>query len=155
MSEEADADPQRGTASARRTGEAGTDEPRQIRLKPGAITGGAVVAYIVSVALGIVLARTGIGYSYYLLPLAQFIALYAGGYFAGRWAGTSGFMNGVVVAVLWIVVWAAQNAMYEAQLVQDAGPAALPRMNMGGIIIGDLLNLSAAAFGGWMAERRR
>jgi hypothetical protein len=155
MSEEADADPQRGTASTRRTGEAGTDEPRQIRLKPGAIAGGAVVAYIVSVALGIVLARTGIGYSYYLLPLAQFIALYAGGYFAGRWAGTSGFMNGVVVAVLWIVVWAVQNAMYEAQLVQDAGPAALPRMNMGGIIIGDLLNLSAAAFGGWMAERRR
>lgn len=129
--------------------------PRPIKLRLGAITGGAVVAYIVSVALGVILSVTGIGYQFYLLPLAQFIALYTGGYIAGRWAGVSGFMNGVCVAILWIIIWAVQNALLEARLVEEAGPAALPRMNMGGIVLGDLLNLSAAAFGGWMAERRR
>lgn len=130
------------------------DAEPKIRLRPGAIAGGVVVAYIVSVALGIVLSVTGIGAAYYLLPLAQFVALYSGGYIAGRWAGTSGFMNGVAVAVVFIVIWAIQNAFYEAHLLQEAGPLALPRMNMGGIILGDLLNLSAAAFGGWLSERR-
>ncbi|MDQ3699727.1 MAG: hypothetical protein M3442_02275, partial [Chloroflexota bacterium] len=86
-----------------------------------------------------------------------------GGYVAGRWAQgrdrsgaiVSGFMNGVAVAVAFIVVWAVQNAVQEAWLVQEYGPVALPRMNMGGIILGDVLLLSAAALGGWIAERKR
>jgi len=152
MSNEAEADQASPADGVRATQ---TEQRGPIKLRIGAIAGGAVVAYIISVALGIVLATTGIGYTFYLLPLAQFLALYTGGFIAGRWAGVSGFMNGVCVAVLWIIVWAAQNALNEVQLVQIAGPAALPRMNMGGIIIGDLLNLTAAAFGGWMAERQK
>jgi len=48
-----------------------------------------------------------------------------------------------------------QNAVQEAQLVDRFGPLALPRMNIPGILLGDVLNLSAAAFGGWLAERKR
>jgi hypothetical protein len=123
-------------------------------LRWGAILGGLVVAYLLSVALGVVLARTGLAGNLSVIPLVQFTALFTGGYFAGRWAGTSGFMNGVVVAVVWIGAWAVQNAFFEARLVQEHGPLALPRMNMAGIILGDLLNLCAAAFGGWLSERR-
>jgi hypothetical protein len=63
-------------------------------------------------------------------------------------------MNGVAVAVAFIAVWAIQNALLEARLVREYGPLALPRMNMGGIILGDLLHLCAAAFGGWLSERK-
>ena len=134
---------------------ASTGEPRPITLRWGAIAGGLVVAYLCSVACGVVLAAAGLGRNLSVIPLVQFVALFAGGYVAGRWAGVSGFMNGVAVAVGWIVVWAAQNAVFEARLVQEHGPLALPRMNMGGIILGDLLNLSAAALGGWLGEGKR
>ena len=88
-------------------------------------------------------------------------------YVAGRWAtsrgnhrwGASaphgvGFINGVAVAVAFIVVWAVQNGIQEAQLVDEFGPLALPRMNIPGIVLGDFLNLSAAALGG-LADRKR
>ena len=53
-------------------------------------------------------------------------------------------MQGVAVAIGFIVVWAAQNAILEARLVDEYGPLALPRMNIPGILLGDFLNLSAA-----------
>ena len=116
---------------------------------------GALTAFLVLRALSLALGATGLADQFYLLPLVQFIALYTGGFAAGRVAPSAGFINGVAVAVLFIIVWAVLNAVNEARLVQEAGPAALPKMNMGGIVIGDLLNLVPAAFGGWFAERRK
>jgi hypothetical protein len=131
------------------------------------------VAYVAAVAMGVLLARTGLAGNLALFPFVQFLALFIGGYVAGRWAGRgssgargaatkersggvpSGFMQGVAVAIGFIVVWAAQNAILEARLVDEYGPLALPRMNIPGILLGDFLNLSAAAFGGWIAERKR
>jgi hypothetical protein len=126
----------------------------QIALRWGAIAGGLVVAYLLSVALGVVLAAAGLAGNLSAVPIGQFVALFCGGYFAGRWARVSGFMNGVIVAVAWIAVWALQNSLYEARLVREYGPLALPRMNMVGIIIGDLLNLVAAGLGGWLSARK-
>jgi putative membrane protein (TIGR04086 family) len=126
-----------------------------ITLKWPAILGGLAIAYVASVAMGVVLAKTGLAGNLTFFPFVQFLALFAGGYVAGRWAGVSGFMNGVAVAVAFIVVWAVQNAVQEAQLVDRFGPLALPRMNIPGILLGDILNLSAAAFGGWLADRKR
>lgn len=129
-------------------------EPRQITLRWGAIVAGLVLAYAVSVVAGATLARTGNEGNLNLFVAIQFVALFAGGYLAGRMARVAGFMNGVTVAVVFIVVWAVQNAIWEAQLVQQYGPLALPRMNMAGIILGDTLNLTAAAFGGWLSEKK-
>ena len=75
--------------------------------------------------MGVLLAKTGLAGNLTLFPFVQFSALFAGGYVAGRWAGVSGFMNGVAVAVAFIVVWAVQNAVQEAQLVDRFGPLAL------------------------------
>jgi putative membrane protein (TIGR04086 family) len=127
----------------------------QIRLQLLPIAVGTLVAFLVLRLASLALESTGLGEQVFVLPLAQFIALYSGGFAAGRIARGSGFMNGVAVAVVFIVIWAILNAFYEARLVQEAGPAALPRMNMGGIIVGDLLNLIPAAFGGWLAEKRK
>src|SRR5262245_38103875 len=118
------------------------DEP-SITLRWPAILGGLAIAYVASVAMGVVLAKAGLAGNLTFFPFVQFLALFAGGYVAGRWAGVSGFMNGVAVAVAFIVVWAVQNAVQEAQLVDQFGPLALPRMNIPGILLGDLLNLSA------------
>jgi hypothetical protein len=148
------------------------DAPRPITLRWLAILGGLVVGYGASVGLGFLLARMGQAENLSLVPLVQFGALFLGGAVAGWWAMASraapsraapsraaprgsGFINGVAVAVAFIVVWAIQNAIYESWLAETYGPLALPRMNMGGIILGDLLNLTAAAFGGALAERMR
>jgi hypothetical protein len=141
---------------------------RTFTLRWLAILGGLAVAYVASVSMGVLLARAGLAGNLTFFPLVQFLALFAGGYVAGRWAGGrgfagrgsdapkgSGFMNGVAVAVGFIVVWAVQNAVLESRLVNEYGPLALPPMNIPGILLGDLLNLSAAAFGGWIAERKR
>jgi putative membrane protein (TIGR04086 family) len=127
----------------------------QIRLQLLPIAVGTLVAFLALRLASVALEASGLGQQFFVLPLAQFIALYSGGFAAGRVARGSGFMNGVAVAVVFIIIWAILNAFYEARLVQEAGPAALPRMNMGGIIIGDLLNLVPAAFGGWLAEKRK
>lgn len=130
------------------------DSPRiKLQLLPIAV--GTLVAFLLLRLLSTALDASGVGQQFFLLPLVQFVSLYTGGFAAGRLANGSGFMNGVAVAVVYIVVWAILNAVNEARLVQEAGPAALPRMNMGGIIIGDLLNLVPAAFGGWFAEKRK
>lgn len=153
------------TRSGRRTGARPAETPppvadpgpgrRTFTLKWPAIVGGLAVAYIASVAMGVLLARSGQAGNLALFPFVQFLALFAGGYVAGRWAGVSGFMNGVAVAIGFTAVWAVQNAVQEAQLVAVAGPLALPRMNIPGILLGDFLNLSAAAFGGWLTDRKR
>jgi hypothetical protein len=142
------------TAAAERRPQEERGAPRPIKLQVVPIAGGILLAFLLLRLLGFFAASSGLAAQLYVLPAIQFAALFAGGYLAGRLATVSGFMNGVAVAVVYIVVWAILNAVHEAQLVQEAGPAALPRMNMGGIIIGDLLNLVPAAFGGWLAERR-
>jgi hypothetical protein len=129
------------------------DEPH-ISFRWGAIVAGVALSYLLALLFGYGLARAGLAGEIVWLPIGQFLALFAGGFLAGKWAGVSGFMNGVAVAIAFIVVWAVGNSLYEARLVQENGPLALPAMNMGGIILGDFLNLSAAAFGGWLAERK-
>ena len=132
-----------------------TRDSLQLRLQLLPIAVGTLVSFLLIRLLSTALEATGLSQQLFLLPLVQFVALYSGGFSAGRVARGSGFINGVAVAVVYIVVWAILNAVNEARLVEEAGPAALPRMNMGGIIIGDLLNLIPAAFGGWLAEKRK
>lgn len=131
------------------------EAPRPIKLQLVPIASGILLAFLLLRVLGFTADASGVAAQFYVLPVIQFVSMFAGGFLAGRLATISGFMNGVAVAIVYIVVWAGLNAFHEAQLVQEAGPAALPRMNMGGIVIGDLLSLVPAAFGGWLAERGR
>ncbi len=126
-----------------------------------AIAIGVALAYGLQVGGGYLAAATGLvrdpsaelGGEFSALPILQFACLAIASYAAGRIAGVAGFLNGVAVGVAFIVVWAGLNAWQESQLVLAYGPLALPAMNLGGVVLGDVLILSAAAFGGWLSDR--
>jgi hypothetical protein len=86
------------------------------------------------------------------LASLEFLALMVGGYVAGRLAGRVGVMQGVAVAVLFIVVAASVKAWWEIDLASRFGPQVLGPMDMGGLILGDLVHLTGACVGGWLAD---
>ncbi|NCA13844.1 MAG: hypothetical protein EBS89_06875 [Proteobacteria bacterium] len=134
---------------------------RPMTLKWLAIAIGVAVAYGLQVGGGYLAASVGIvrdpsaelAGEFSALPILQFASLTIAAYVAGRLAGVAGFLNGVAVGVAFIVVWAALNAYQESELVREFGPLALPAMNLPGVVLGDALILSSAAFGGWLSDR--
>jgi hypothetical protein len=89
------------------------------------------------------------------LASLEFLALVAGGYVAGRMSDRVGVMQGVAVAVIFILVSASIKAWWEIDLATRYGPQALGPMDMGGLILGDLVHLTGACFGGWLADSQR
>jgi hypothetical protein len=85
----------------------------------------------------------------------EFFALLAGGYVAGRLAGRVGVMQGMAVAVLFILVAASIKAWWEIDLASRFGPNVLGPMDMGGLILGDLVHLTGACLGGWLSDLQR
>lgn len=134
---------------------------RPMTLKWLAIVIGVAVAYLLQVGGGYFAANIGIvrdpsaelAGEFSALPILQFASLTIAAYIAGRIAGVAGFLNGVAVGVAFIVVWAVLNAYQESELVREFGPLALPTMNLPGVVLGDVLILSSAAFGGWLSDR--
>ena len=90
-----------------------------------------------------------------ILASLEFFALLAGGYVAGRLAGRVGVMQGVAVAILFILVAASYKAWWEIDLATRFGPQVLGPMDMGGLILGDLVHLIGACVGGWLADTQR
>ncbi len=127
-----------------------TDRPVAFRWR--AVVAGALCAYLLSVALGYVVAKLGLGDNLIVRPLVTFAALFVGGGLAGWMARIASPLNGCAVGIVYIVGWAVQNAIFEGRLVEQYGPAVLPRMNILGILLGDFLILVGAASGGWVAE---
>ncbi|MAG34994.1 MAG: hypothetical protein CL878_01895 [Dehalococcoidia bacterium] len=103
-------------------------------------------------ALGFSVAKLGLGDNLIVRPLVTFAALLVGGWLAGWMAGIAGPINGSAVGIIYIVGWAIENAVFEGRLVEQYGHTVLPRMNMLGILLGDLLIMTGAATGGWIAE---
>ena len=89
------------------------------------------------------------------LATLEFVALLVGGYLAGRLGGQVGVMQGVAVAVLFILVAASYKAWVEISMVSRFGPQVLGPMDMGGLILGDLIHLSGACLGGWLSDIQR
>ena len=89
------------------------------------------------------------------LAALEFFALMAGGYVAGRLSGQFGVMQGVAVAVLFILIAASIKAWWEIDLASRFGPQVLGPMDMGGLILGDLIHLTGACLGGWLADLSR
>ncbi|MCC6173697.1 MAG: hypothetical protein IT305_00200 [Chloroflexi bacterium] len=81
-----------------------------------------------------------------------FISMVAGGFVAGRVAGHMGVIQGVAVAVIFILIGASLKAYAEIDLATRFGPQVLGPMDMGGLILGDLVHLIGACTGGWIAD---
>jgi hypothetical protein len=113
---------------------------------------GFLVVVVFSVLAGIGLGRMPIDENPGLLALPSFVALFAGGYVAARIARQGGVVHGVAVAVIYIFVAASIKALQELVLAAQWGPFAVGPMNMGGLLLGDLIHLSAGTLGGWLGE---
>jgi hypothetical protein len=116
-----------------------------------AVLAGSVVALVLSVALGAVSADSiegNLGARAALL----FVAMMVGGFVAGYVAGGWGVIQGVAMAVIFILIGASIKAWAEIDLASRFGPHVLGPMDMGGLILGDLVHLTGACMGGWLAD---
>jgi hypothetical protein len=81
-----------------------------------------------------------------------FAAMFVGGLVAGKIAGRMGVIQGVAMAVIFILIGASYKAYVEIDLATQFGPQVLGPMDMGGLILGDLVYLLGACSGGWLAD---
>ena len=116
---------------------------------------GFAVAALLGMLLGTAARQLGGVQNPGTLASLEFFALVAGGYVAGRVAGQVGVMQGVAVAVIFILVAASIKAWWEIDLASRFGPQVLGPMDMGGLILGDLVHLFGACVGGWLADLQR
>jgi hypothetical protein len=116
---------------------------------------GFVVAALLGIALGTAARQFAGVENLGTLASLEFLALLIGGYVAGRLSGQFGVMQGVAVAVLFILVAASVKAWWEIDLATKYGPQVLGPMDMGGLILGDLIHLTGACVGGWLADVQR
>ena len=113
---------------------------------------GFLLAVAIQLLAGVLLGRTTVDDNPGILAVPAFIALFAGGYAAARIGGRAGLPHGVAVAVLFIFFYASIKALQELVLASQWGPYAVGPMNMGGLLLGDLIYLCAGTLGGWLAE---
>ena len=116
---------------------------------------GFVVAALLGVFLGTLARQLTPADNPGTLAMLEFLALMAGGYVAARLGGRVGVMQGLAVAVLFILVSASIKAWWEIDLATQYGPHVLGPMDMGGLILGDLVHLTGACLGGWIADGQR
>ena len=116
---------------------------------------GFLIALGISFASGLALGRMPIDENPGILAVPSFVALFAAGYVAARVAGQAGLVHGVAVAVVYIFVAASIKALQELVLAAQWGPYAIGPMNMGGLLLGDLIHLSAGTLGGWLGETQQ
>src|SRR5439155_3769218 len=116
---------------------------------------GFVVAALLGVLLGTAARQIAGVENPGTLASLEFFALMAGGYVAGRLGGRVGVIQGVAVAAIFILVAASIKAWWEIDLASRFGPGVLGPMDMGGLILGDLVHLTGACVGGWLADFQR
>ena len=112
---------------------------------------GSLVTLVLGLALGALTAptlETNLGARASLM----FVSMFVGAFVAGRIAGRMGVIQGVAMAVIFIVIGASIKAYVEIDLATQFGPQVLGPMDMGGLILGDLIHLLGACAGGWLAD---
>jgi hypothetical protein len=82
----------------------------------------------------------------------MFAAMFIGAFVAGKIAGKMGAIQGIAMAVIFIVIGASIKAYAEIDLATKYGHQVLGPMDMGGLILGDLIHLVGGFTGGWLAD---
>jgi hypothetical protein len=102
------------------------------------------------VVLELVAGVVGLPRSAFIHYMATFGALVVGGYVAGHLVGRSHALHGAFAAVLYIFVTVTVGALREAR---ELGAYALPPIDFVQLAITDVLAMTAASWGGWLAGR--
>jgi hypothetical protein len=85
--------------------------------------------------------------------VAMFVALVLGGYVAGHLVGRFPMFHGALAAVAYIFVTVTVNAMREAAVARQLGLSALGPIDFVQLTISDVLAMTGATCGGWLAGR--
>jgi hypothetical protein len=85
--------------------------------------------------------------------LAVFAALVVGGFVAGYLAGRHHAFHGALASVLYIFVTVTVSAVREAPVAREFGLNALPPIDFIQLTLTDVLAMSGASWGGWLAGR--
>jgi hypothetical protein len=116
---------------------------------------GVLLGSLVTLGLGLGLGRltanlfaTNLGAQASML----FAAMFIGAFVAGKVAGRMGAIQGIAIAVIFIVIGASMKAYAEIDLATTYGHQVLGPMDMGGLILGDLIYLVGGFTGGWLAD---
>jgi hypothetical protein len=119
----------------------------------GVLAGG-LTALALSLTLGRVTAdalETNLGAQAAML----FASMFVGGLVAGKVAGGFGVIQGVAIAVIFILIGASIKAYVEIDLATKYGPNVLGPMDMGGLMLGDMIYLIGGSAGGWLSDTLR
>ncbi len=109
------------------------------------------------VTLGLSLTAGRLTASYFAANLGAqagllFAGMFIGAFVAGRVSGRFGATQGIAMAVIFILIGASLKAYTEIDLATTYGPQVLGPMDMGGLILGDLIYLLGGWMGGWFAD---
>lgn len=89
-------------------------------------------------------------------PGVQLVALLLGGYVAGWRAGRAGLLQGMGVAIGYILLSSVWEAWTEASLAQQMGPEALAGpVDTFDLVVRDVFVLATGCVGGWLGHRKR
>jgi hypothetical protein len=116
---------------------------------------GVAVGSLVTLALGLglgALTASSLETNLGARAAMMFAAMFVGALVAGLIAGRMGVIQGVAMAVIFIVIGASLKAYTEIDLATKFGPQVLGPMDMGGLILGDLIHLGGGFAGGWLAD---
>ena len=111
---------------------------------------GCVTALGMSALFELLLSDVSINALHYL---AIFLALVIGGFVAGHLAGRHHAFYGALASVLYIFITVTVSAIREAPVARELGIAALPPIDFVQLTITDVLAMSGASWGGWLAGR--
>jgi len=114
---------------------------------------GCVTALGMQVVFEIISSLLGVQSSPVSHYLAIFIALVLGGYVSGHLAERFKALHGAFAAVLYIFVTVTVNAIREAPVARQFGLNALPPIDFVQLTITDVLAMTGASWGGWLAGR--
>ena len=102
---------------------------------------------------GAVVGQTALGTSVVGEYVAMFGALVLGGYVAGHLVGRFPMFYGALAAVAYIFLTVTFNAMREAVIARQLGVEALGPIDFVQLTVTDVLAMTGATCGGWLAGR--
>ena len=89
----------------------------------------------------------------FLSYLGLFGALVLAGYVTGHLVGRPQLVWATLVGIIYILLTATLQATRDAIVAYESGIAALPPLDLLQLTISDVLVLTGAVFGGWLADR--
>ncbi|HYY88489.1 MAG TPA: hypothetical protein VFA49_06830 [Chloroflexota bacterium] len=84
---------------------------------------------------------------------AQFVALVLAGYVAGHLVGRWHALHGALAAVAYIFVTVTMTSIREIAIARQLGLAALAPIDFGQLALNDVVAMTGASCGGWLASR--